>query len=1062
MAGTFFPLPALYFPIPKTKRHMKYSRIFKHSLLLLLLGCCCIATAYAQDRTITGRITDDKTGDPIEGVSIVVSGTKVAAITDRNGSFSLSVPGDAKAISVSHVGFLSKEIKLDGAATLNTTLTKIENSMEDVVVVGYGARKRANVLGSVANVRAKDLEEIPAANLSAALINRAPGVGVTVASGKPGAGAGIRIRNPTAFAAVAGDASVQPLYVIDGFQLTQEDFNNLDATQIEDITFLKDAAASIYGSRGANGVVLVTTKKGRPGRAKISYQGSYGIATATKFADVLSGYEHASLLNGLMKANNVAAVNLYTAEELEYLKTHRYDWLDEVSQDAHVNRQTLNVSGGSDNVTYFAGGSYYKETGNLRDLYVDKYSLRLGLTARIADGLNASVTLSTDNSKLNRPSPKGVTVQSESLSETVSSLMLMPEWVPMYIDGKPVYSSTPGWHPYELQNSGSYARSESEGITLNASLEYKIPAIKGLSVRASYGRNTRSGFGKEYYTSYNLYDFQRMGTHQSNQNVIFTNQLATNNGVRLIKNGDQIYLSHGSSKQYQLNESISYSNEFGNHSLDVMVAAEQGENSGDDFTTKREGQVISDIDQIFAFTMDKNLWDNSGSGSEGGRMSYLGRLNYAFKDKYLLEGVFRADASPNFPPGKDWGYFPSVAVGWKISEEPFFHNNVSFIDNLKIRFQVGLTGNDRVVPYAWKTRYTQTTGYLFGNTLTSGINNNSTPNSQITWEKALYKNLGFDGTMLNNRLSFALDLYHRYNYDMFDVPTATVPTSFGGAISAQNYGKLVTYGVELGLTYNGQVGRDFKYSIGVITGWNDNRVRRKYVSDIDVNTWRDPNGRRTDNGIEGYQSIGIVKTQEELDAFLTKNPGYTIDGQTPKLGWMLFEDIDGDGKITDQDKDRLRSRAGGTIGMGHNLGISYKGFRFSINLNWGVGGYDVYDKPARTVPNNNQSALAHWKDAWSPDNPNGNFPALDARYAAEIHDMWIVKASYMTINNMNMSYTLPEQWLRRAKIASLRIFATGTNMWDIINPTPYKYSRSNLSTDYPQTRVFTLGINLTM
>lgn len=1041
---------------------MKYSRIFKHSLFLLLLGCCCITSVYAQNRTIAGRVTDDKTGDPIEGVSVMVSGTKIATVTDKNGNFSLTVPAESKSISISHVGFLAKEMKIGESATINMSLVKINNSMEDVVVVGYGARKRANVLGSVATVQAKDLEEIPAANLSSALINRAPGVGVMVASGKPGATAGIRIRNPNPFVAVAGDASVQPLYVIDGFQLTQEDFNNLDATQIEEITFLKDAAASIYGSRGANGVVLVTTKKGKPGRAKISYQGSHGVATATKFPDMLTGYEHASVLNGLMKANNIVAVNHYTNEELEYLKTHRYNWLDDVSQDAYVSRHTINISGGSDNVTYFAGGSYYKETGNLRDLYADKYSLRLGMTAKIADGLNASVTLSTDNSKLNRPSPKGVTVQSESLSETVSSLMLMPEWVPMYIDGKPVYSSTPGWHPYELQNSGSYARSESEGITLNASLEYKIPGIKGLTVRASYGRNTRNGLGKEYYASYNLYDFQRIGAHQSNQNIIFTNQLLATNGTRRIPNGDQIYLSHGSAKNYQLNEAISYNNDFGDHSLSVMVAAEQGENSGDDFMAKREKQVISGIDQIFGFTQDKNFWDNSGSSTEGGRMSYLGRLNYGYKDKYLLEGVFRADASPNFPPGSDWGYFPSVAVGWKISEENFFRDHVSFIDNLKIRFQVGLTGNDRVNAFGWKTRYTQTTGYLFGSTLTSGINNNSTPNSQITWEKALYKNLGFDGTVFKNRLSFALDLYHRYNYDMFDNPVASIPTTFGGAISPQNYGKMVTYGVELGLTYNGQIGREFKYSVGVITGWNDNRVRRRYVSDVDVNTWRDPNGRRTDNGIEGYQSLGIVKTQEELDAFMAKNPGYTIDGQTPKLGWILFQDIDGDGKISDVDKTRLRSRTAGTIGMGHNFGFSYKGWRFSVNLNWGIGGYDVYDKPARTVPNNNQSALAHWKDAWSPDNPNGNYPILDARYAAEIHEMWIVKATYMTINNMNVSYTLPNNWLGKAKISSLRIFATGTNMWDIINPTPYKYSRTNLSTDYPATRVFTLGLNVTM
>jgi TonB-dependent starch-binding outer membrane protein SusC len=510
-----------------------------------------------------------------------------------------------------------------------------------------------------------------------------------------------------------------------------------------------------------------------------------------------------------------------------------------------------------------------------------------------------------------------------------------------------------------------------------------------------------------------------------------------------------------------LNESITYARRFGEHDINIMLMAEQIESSGDDFDTRREIQVIPGMDQLFAFSGDKANWDNSGTSNESGRVSYLGRLNYSYLDKYLLEGSFRADASPHFPKNSQWGYFPSVAVGWKISEENFFSDNVGFVNDLKVRFQIGLIGRDAIANYQYKERYTQTTGMLFGSTMSNGLNNNSIPNSQITWETALYKNLGFDGTFLNKKFNFSIDLYNRYTYDMFDSPTSTVPTSFGGTISYQNYAKLKSWGLEAALGYNGKV-REFNYFISINAGMTDNKVIRKYVSDGDAGTWRDPNGRRTDSGIEGYQSLGIVRTQEELDAFLAANTNYKIDGEVPKVGWVLFQDQDGDGTITDKDRVRLTGRSGSRVGIGYNLGASWKGFKVSANIAWSIGGYDTYDKPARTVPTATQSALTHWKDATSTSNPNGKYPALDARYGAEIYNLWIVSATTMRVNNMTLSYSLPSELIAKLKIPQLRILLTGTNLWDIVNHQPYKYSTSNLSTDYPAMRTYTLGVNLTL
>lgn len=1007
---------------------------------------------------VAGVVKDD-TNSPLPGVNVVVKGTTNGTTTDSDGKYVLSVEDASSVLVFSFIGYASQEVAINNQTMIDITMSADLKTLNEVIVVGYGEVKRANVLGAVADIKPEEVQDLSVANLGTALMNRVPGVGVSQASGKPGSTTTISIRNPQTFVA---STTIEPLFIIDGFQVTKLDFDNLDATQVESITFLKDAAASIYGSRGANGVVLVKTKRGKPGKAKISYQGTYGISAATKFPDMLNSHDHALLLNGLNLANAQDPANLYTEAELEYLKTHNYSWLDETWQNSHLQRHTLNVSGGSEDITYFAGASYYDETGNLGDLYAKKYSIRFGMKANITKNLTADVSLSTDNSTLNRPSPKGVTVQSETLSETISSLILMPAWIPMNIDGKPVYTST-GWHPRELQNSGSYSKSNSQGVILNASLEYKVPTIKGLSFRVQYARNSRNAFGKEYYASYKLNEFKRQGIHGSkptgaNQNVIFTDTVTQ---VRTIANGNQLYESHNSNAFYQLNEAITYARRFGNHDFNLLLLAEQSETSGDVFTVKREQQVISGIDQIFGFSGTQTNWDNTGSGTETGRMSYLGRLNYGFMDRYLLEATFRADASPNFPTNSQWGYFPSVAVGWKISEENFFMNNIRFVNDLKFRFQVGLTGNDQVPAYQYKERYTQTTGMLWGSVLTSGLNNNVSPNPNITWEKALYKNFGIDGTFLDRKFNFSVDVYHRYNYDMLNTPETAVPTTYGGTISDQNYGRLKSWGTEFMLGYNGVV-RDFSYSVSMNFAITDNRVVRRFVSAGDAGTWRDPNGRRTDSGIEGYRSLGMIKTQEELDAFVAANPDYKINGKPVMLGWMLFEDINGDNNITDLDRVRLKERSGPRFGAGFNLGASWKGFKLSANIALALGGYEAYDKPARTAPTVNQSALAHWKDAWSPVNPTGNYPAIDAPFNNDIYDMWIVKATTMRVNNMTLSYVLPSSLITKYNLPQVRVVLTGTNLWDIINNTPYKYSMSNQAIDYPSMRTYTFGLNVSL
>jgi TonB-linked SusC/RagA family outer membrane protein len=1017
----------------------------------------------AKEIIIKGKVysADERTGIP--GVTARVKVGNKGTTTSADGTYSLKVHENSTVI-FSQMGYVSQEIPVNGRAVIDVFLEKDVKSLNETVIIGYGTQKRANVLGAVSTVNASEIEDLPVANLATALQNKVPGVSISQASGRPGATTSLTIRNPVTWAATG--STTDPLFVIDGFQMSKQDFDNLDATQIESVTFLKDAAASIYGARGANGVILVKTKVGRPGKPRISYAGSYGSSSATYIPEMLTGYDQAVQLNNKYTSLKETDVNkYYTPDELTYLKTHNNNWIDNVWKSSHLTRHTINVSGGTERLTFFAGGNYYKETGNVGDLYTTKYGLRMGINAKITDNLTANISFSTDNALTNRPTPKtvqsGLTEQSDQMSATVSALLLTPGWVPMYIDGRPVYSSVPGWHPGELVKTGSYSKQKSQGQTINASLDYKLPAVKGLNFRVQYARNARNNFGKEYYLPYSLYNFVKEGTHTGTQNVIFTDQLTTSNPTVLIKNGNLMTESYGGTANYQLNESVGYERTFGKHAVNLILVAEQSENQSDNFDTRREQVVIPGIDQLFAFSQDKSFYDNSGSAAEGGRMSYLGRLNYAFNDKFLLEATFRADASQNFPKSSQWGYFPSVAIGWKLSQEPFFKDHVKFVNDFKIRFQVGLTGNDAVKNYQYKERYTQTTGMLFGSTYTSGLSNNDIPNPSITWERALYKNLGFDGSVLNRRLNFAIDLYHRYNYDMLMQPTSTVPTSFGGGISDQNYGRLKSYGLEAMLNYNIAVTKELNFSAGVNFAISDNKVIRKYYGAGDT-AWKNPIGRRTDNGMEGYKSTGILRSQQDVDAFLVKNPGWTIDGQPLIPGYMNFEDINKDGKIDENDKTRIAPRSGGIFGVGFNLGASWRSFKLSANIGLQVGGYEAYDKTARTPATENQRSLAIWKDSWSPENPNAKYPLINSPLIKEVSDFWVRSGTTMRVNNMMLSYSLPQALSAKWKIPDLRIFATGTNLWSIINHQPYKDPATNLAIDYPALRTYTFGLNLSL
>lgn len=1057
--------------------------------LLLWVVCMLFSVlSFAQERTVTGKVTDP-TGKPMEGVSVKVKNTTTGTTTNADGMFTIKVPSSESIISITSVGYLIYEAKAGTGTAFNVQMTQLDKTLDDVVVVGYGSKKRINVQGSVATIKGSEIEDIPVANLPSSLVNRLPGVGINFSSGKPGSTTTINIRNSITFPGAPQGVSNQPLIVIDGIianptqwsQAPNADWlENLDASQIEDITFLKDASAAIYGAAGAKGVVLITTKKGKAGKPKISYSGYYGVSTPTVKTNSLSAYEHARFLNDGYEMNAAPLTQRFSQADLDSLqRIPDESWFDYFWKNGKVQRHNISVSGGTDKITLFAGGSYYNEKGNYGNVQNDKYSFRTGMNANIVEGLTATVNFASDFNRERSNNWKNA--NSETDDATIRALLLTPKWVPVEIDGKPVGfggNAAPNnntgnpWSLLGVHNSGAYRDNKSQGLSVNASIDWKPKFLKGLSARVQYGTNNRINNAKGYYPAYLVYLFQTRGQN----GLLYSNIPAATPTRRVTSQSDQIEMGTTTSKNYQFITTLSYARKFGQHDVDAMVGFDQGEAESENILLSKTQQIVGGVDEFWAFSNDPSTLGSVQDAFrnpqyfKNAKRSYITRVNYSFKNRYFLEFIGRADASVNFLPANRWGFFPTIGLGWKVSDENFF-KNVKLINTLKLRANYGLVGEDRVGNRLWEARYTQTTGILIGNTNTGGLDPNIYPNPGITWEKARSLNVGVDIVMLNNKLNFTADFYHRYAYDGFDTYSTNVfPPTAGIPPPVVNYGRQISWGSEFSVGYRTRVGKDWGINIDANFGWSNSQLLQAFYNEADLGTFgsnqlniaigRDP--RKYNGSNIGYIAKGILRTQAEVDALLSKNPNYLIGGAKPQVGFMDFEDINGDGQINDLDVTTMFDRTTALVGFGFTFGVTYKQFKLQTNMNLSIGGKRFFDSEARKVPTTTQNAPAFWADHWTPDNPNGKYPRADAPLARENSTFWAVNGTQSRINNAVLSYQIPKNLAAKLRIPDLRIMLTGTNLWSIINPLKYKDPYTSNFANYPILRTISLGINASL
>lgn len=1025
-----------------------------------------LVKAGARWENITGTVKDSK-GEPLPGVIVTIKGTKTATSTNFDGVFRLNLPIGDETLVIKYLGFDSQEVSAVGKTQFNITLVESISNLDEVVVTGYGEKKRSEIIGSVATITGEELMDIPASNIAGALRNRIAGVSVDATSGRPGAGISLNIRNSTTSAQGGSiGATDEPLYIIDGITVTSTDFNNIDPSMVENITILKDASAAIYGASGAKGVVMVTTKRGKLGKPTLSYNGYIGVTDAAKKVEMLSGYEHAILLNDAYAVANAPYNSFFSDEDLEYIKNLDIPtWYDELWSSSKTQRHNVSISGGSDKIKFFAGGSYQNENGNYAGSKFDKYGFRSGIVAEILPGLKADVAFNVDhNIRFSKNS------WNERDDQFFESIVTVPHWVPSRIDGKLVNfnnNNSGNPNPLGVLESGYYNRNKAQSYRVNASLTYKPTFIQGLTTRFQISQGGGNAAGQVYRPNYKVYNFERFG----NNNQLFTD---TEIGAIDAVNSSNVSLnpSLNRSNSYQGFFTMQYNNTFGLHSIDLTAGGEQTESNSEDLGVIWTDQELLGIDEFWAFTASNFMFRNR-TISESVKRSFFGRFTYDFDKKYLLEAVARYDASSNFAKGNIWGLSPSIGAGWVISREDFFQDNVNFIDFLKVKVNYGITGDDRVAKRLWQERFEIdiANGYLYNETNTVGMNPKEYPNPSITWEKKQTFNAGVEMSMFNNKFDLGFEVFKNKVFDGFDGGLNDIVPMFAGfSAPVVNYRIAYNWGSEFTLGYRAKLAKDFSLSTSMNFGFGNSVVDRTYYNPYQLfeNTppdWKigfglDP--RKYNSSNIGLRSLGMFRTQEQLDAFMSENPAYLIDGKVPQVGWLYFEDKNGDGKITDRDMAPMYSRTNAILSTGININLKYKAVSLSTNINARFGGKVFYDSYAMERPEPTVNVPSFWRDRWTPENPNGKFPRFDDASVVRKwrSDFWAVDGTTIRINNMTLAYTVPQKIISKLGISSARILATGNNLWTIKNPLNYKDPYSSYVYDYPTLRTISMGLSL--
>ncbi|MBB3701478.1 SusC/RagA family TonB-linked outer membrane protein [Flammeovirga yaeyamensis] len=1014
----------------------------------LLLG----SSSYAQDRIVSGTIIDENE-QTLPGVSVTVKGTTLGTVTDFEGKFKLSLPENATSLIFSFVGYKSQEVSIDNKTTFDISLEVNEKQLDEIVVVGYGVEKKAVVTGAISSVKTDDILQTPVLNAAQSLQGRTAGVQVTNVSGQPGAGIDIRIRG------TGSNGNNSPLYVVDGVQM--DNINYLNPNDIATFQVLKDAASSaIYGSRGANGVVLITTKEGKSGKMTVSYDGYYGVQQAANRADLMNAQQY-------MEFHNEGSVNAGNGEkwDLSNPPAANTDWQDEVFQNAPIQNHSLSLSGGSEKSTFMASIGYFAQDGIIggdKSTY-DRLSLRLNSNHKISNSFTFG-----QNLNFSRENRNGLLEQTEH-EGAVTSMLLHDPVTPVYapesdyakydaIVPAPVKSDDGryyGMSDLNLQGitnplgiiDNTNQENTYNNIVGNVYLNFQPKMIKGLNFKTDFGFQLGTSKSREYTPVSSL------------------DQFTKKNSLSSVRQGQS------QSTTWQWENTLSYTHDFGDHKITALIGNTAREHSNEWINGSGTELQFSGYQNAYL----DNKVNNESQTNDGNRylhrlVSYFGKANYNYKDKYLFTAILRYDGSVNFGPENRFALFPSLQAGWVMSEDLFKSSDI--VNFMRLRASYGEVGNENIQPFAYLSTIGKTEEYMFNGQRYTGFAAQKMPNPAIKWETATEMNVGFDVGLWQNKFFLNVDLYDRRRKDLLsDNP---IPLIYGIGAPTANIGTVQNKGFELTLNYKNSEG-DFRYDISAIASYNDNKVLsidgQDHILGYKPDFYDGQLAMKEGHSLPyfwGYKTDGILQNDAEAKAY---NEAL---GKSAVAGDIRFVDTNGDGELNAADRTDIGDPFHDwTLGL--NARFEYKNFDLSIFFQGQTGAklFNVAALRLDAIGAGAHNYNTRFLDRWTGEGSTNSFPRWSHTAGDNftlINDMvHLEDASYVRLKTLQFGYSLPQSVLSKAKIQNVRFYFSGNNLLTFTNysgldPEVGHGGTMGMGMDrgsYPQARSFIFGTNLT-
>ena len=996
------------------------------------------ATVSSPQSQVIGTVTD-KSGQPLPGVTVLIKGTVKGTVTNFEGIYSISDISEDVTLVFSFVGMVTQEVVVGNQTTINVMLIDDAIGIEEVVAIGYGTQKKGNLTGALSNVKGEAIVQNPSVNVSNSLAGRTAGVITNNRSGRPGDDAStIRIRGVNSFS-----GGTAPLIVVDG--IPDRDMDRINPNDIENITVLKDASAAIYGVRSANGVILITTKRGKTGKPTIHYDGSFGFQQLTRMDTRVNAWKYMTYHNELnINQGNSAP---YLQSEIDKYKAGNdpnytsTDWVDAVfRKNAPQTNHSLSVSGGNEQVKYYFSGQYLNQESNFTnsDERFKEFNIRSNIDAQISKNLKVNLDLAARKEDRMHP----VVSLGSIMHETVSMYPFLPVYWP---NGSFNACVSNGRNPV-IQTSSAAGYDNTINLILNAKagFDLQLPFItKGLSLSgyAAFDYDVRSQ--KTFKQPWDAYTYDKTTDTYNNQ-----------------KSSTSIISLAQDERNFNENTyfiKMTYDNKFGEHGINAFLGYEQTSSYYRNTYAYRRDLLSPSLDELFTGSaVGQNA---TGSAFQSGRESYLGRIAYNYGNKYLVDVTLRYNGSFNFPSNNRWGMFPAVSLGWRVSEEDFFKNNIQGIDQLKLRASWGLMGSDAVAQYLYVTRYQVSTSpsdyTYFGSNYTEVKNLylTATPNPNITWEKQDSKNIGIDIAMLDSKLDISIDAFRFLRKDILAPRNASVPLYTGLSLPYENIGESRNSGVDFSINYYERESI-FKYNLGVNFTYANSKIIFRDESP-NIPEWQKSTGYAIDSWLV-YQTNGIYHNQSEVDG----SPH--MSGAKPGDIWL--KDKSGDGFITSDDMVRIPESATPKMVFGFITGTEYKGV--GLELVWS-GQTKVKQL---IIPGMQGSVVGppEWlfEGRWSEDNPEAQYPRAfnynDPRNSVYA-DIWLMDASFLRLKSAVLSYSIPTELYSKVGISNVKIFASGFNLFSIDKMKKFNRdpeTNSITGNNYPQSRIYKFGVNI--